>query len=69
MLHCLPGINSFHIMVCSYKKHVNVTTNLKSLLYLCLVLSGCVKHKTCGDNMGNPQQNGLKILGIKGSMH
>ena len=41
------------MIVCSLKKlHVNVTTNLQSLLYLCLVLSGCVKHNRkfpCGN--------------------
>ena len=33
-------------MVCWHylKKHVNVTTSFQSLIYLCLVLSGCVKH-------------------------
>ena len=56
LLHCsqcLPEINNFYIMVCSLKKHMNVTTNLQSLIYLCLVLSSCVKHKTCGSNMIN----------------
>ena len=33
------------MMVCALKKlHVNVTINLQSLLYLCLVISGCIKH-------------------------
>ena len=48
LLHCsqyLPEIISFYIMVCSFKKkHVNVTTNLQSFLYIFLVLSVCVKH-------------------------
>ena len=34
--------------------HVNVTMHVKSLLYLCLVLSGCVNHSrkfTCGNSL------------------
>ena len=41
-------------MDCSFKnKHINVTTNLLSLLYPCLVFSGCFKHNTCGANLIN----------------
>ena len=59
MLHCsqfLPEIISYQIMVCwhSSKKHVNVTTSLKNLLYLCLVFPGYIKHNRkfpCGNSI------------------
>ena len=51
---CSPEIISFHIMVCYFKKHVNVTTNFQSLIYLCLVPSVFVKHNInfpCGNSL------------------
>ena len=59
LLHCsqcLPEIISYQNMVCwhSSKKHVNVTTSLKNLLYLCLIFSGYVKHNRkfpCGNSI------------------
>ena len=58
LLHCsqcLSEIISSCIMVCSFKnKPVYFTTNFQSLIYICLVLSVCVKYNTCEANMINP---------------
>ena len=54
---CSPEIISFQIMICwhSLKKlHVNATKNMQSLLYICFLLSGCVKYNKkfpCGKSL------------------
>ena len=54
---CLPGIFSFKIIVCLHSFfliHVNATTNLQSLMYICLVISVCVKQRSefiCGNSL------------------
>ena len=59
MLHCSkfsPKITSFKLWFVDILKkiHLNITTNLQSLLYLCLLISGSVKHDskfTCGNSL------------------
>ena len=42
---CLPEIISFQIMVYYIETlHVNVDKKIQSLLYICLVLSGCIEY-------------------------
>ena len=54
MLHCsqcLPEIISFQIL---FFLHINITTTFQSLIYICLVLSGCINYNRkfpCGNSL------------------